>query len=83
MSRKGTFLRKGTAMRDLVRQAEALGFSVGLTRSHHLVFRRVGLQPIYASSSPSDHHSWLNTLAQLRRAVRSLDAGDSPCATSA
>lgn len=65
-------MRVHKKMRDTVKQAEKMGYTVEATSNGHLRFRHsnkaVGL--VIGPSTPSDARSSKNTLAQLRRNLR-------------
>ena len=58
--------------KDLRKIAKALqdqGFEVTETSRGHLEVRKDGRRVATLSGTPSDHRSWLNGIAQLRRAA--------------
>lgn len=60
---------KNSDMRELVKFAEGIGYSVELTKNKHLKFILPGNSPIFTSSTPSDYRSWTNCKARLKRLV--------------
>jgi len=52
----------------LIKEAERQGFTVQRTKRGHLQFRRDGRVVATAAGTASDHRSWKNTIADLRRA---------------
>lgn len=63
-------LRLSQDIRQLVEEAEALGFTMTKTRGGHLRFDRPGCQPVFSASTPGDRRTANNTLSQLRRSAR-------------
>ena len=55
-------------LRKLVKAAEAQGFGTFTNRKGHLVFTVDGQIVAIFSGTPSDHRSWTNSMARLRRA---------------
>lgn len=60
---------KNGEMRDLVEFAQNLGYSVEKSKGGHIKFVQPGVDPTFTSATPSDHRSWKNCRARLRRAV--------------
>lgn len=58
---------KSKDLRALVAQAVEHGAVASVTGSGHVKLTRPGLQPVIASSSPSDRMTVVNTRARLRR----------------
>jgi hypothetical protein len=57
--------------RSFTRRLEAQGWSVELTRGNHLVCRHPKARhPVFSGTTPSDHRSFKNLTAQLRRALK-------------
>lgn len=55
-------------LRRLVKRLEAQGFACRVTRNGHIVVSHNGRRVATLSGTPSDHRSWKNQLAALRRA---------------
>lgn len=63
--------------RDLITEAETMGFAAERTSGGHIKFTHPRYpDPIFTSSSPSDHRSVANCRAQLRRAVRLMEQAE-------
>lgn len=61
-------------VRDLVREAEGMGFVAEKTSGGHIKFTHPRFpDPIFTSSTPSDHRSVQNARSYLRRAVRLME----------
>lgn len=62
-------------LRKLVKAAEAQGFTTRTARTNHVQFFAPGERRACAcfASTPSDKRSWLNSLADLKRAGFVLD----------
>jgi hypothetical protein len=59
----------GNDIRKLLKAAENQGFTVERTAKNHWLIRNAdGLAVATVASTPSDHRTWANTLARLRRA---------------
>ena len=55
-------------VRDLTKALEKQGFEVTPSKSGHLIVRLDGRRIATLAGTPSDHRTWLNDLAALRRA---------------
>ncbi|MEV8098819.1 type II toxin-antitoxin system HicA family toxin [Kitasatospora sp. NPDC085879] len=55
-------------VRDLTKALEKQGFEVTPSKSGHLIVRLDGRRIATLAGTPSDHRSWLNTIAVLRKA---------------
>ena len=55
-------------MKRLIKQVEAQGFEVRLSKKGHYLFDKDGQRVAVASGTPSDHHARRNLLADLKRA---------------
>lgn len=67
--------RRGSELRELIAYAKELGFTCEQTNSNHLVFRRPGTMPVWASLSPSCRCARLNTRRDLKHAVAHAGEG--------
>ncbi len=54
--------------RELVKALEEQGFEVAPSKGGHFIVRKDGRRVSTLAGSPSDHRTWLNTIAALRRA---------------
>jgi hypothetical protein len=54
-------------VKELWRAAEAQGWEVGIAQNNHIIFRPPEGKAIFGPSTPSDHRSWKNLRAKLRR----------------
>lgn len=61
---------KNKDTRELIEFAKSLGFLAVPARSGHIKFTRPGCQPIFTSSTPSDHRAWLNAKSNMKRALK-------------
>lgn len=59
-------------LRDIRRlDGDLAGWEVERRQSGHLMCRHpLAARAVFCSGTPSDHHSWENLLAELRRALR-------------
>jgi predicted RNA binding protein YcfA (HicA-like mRNA interferase family) len=55
-------------LRKMVKALEAQGFETQTTKQGHVQVRKDGLVVTVFGGTPSDHRSWLNSLARARRA---------------
>lgn len=55
-------------LRKIIKELEAQGFEVRVTKKQHLQIRKNGQHVTVLAGTPSDHRSWRNGLAQARRA---------------
>lgn len=58
----------GSDLKKLIKALEAQGFTVEPTKGGHYTVRKDGRRVATLAGTPSDRRSWLNSLAQLRRA---------------
>ncbi len=56
--------------RELIREAEAIGYRAEPTRGGHIRLMHPSGATVTAASTPGDCRSWLNTRADLRRELR-------------
>ena len=57
--------------RQIARDLDCMGFDTGLTEKNHLRFtHRATGRVIYGPGTPSDHRSYKNVMAQVRRFIR-------------
>jgi hypothetical protein len=56
-------------------QEAAPDWEIDLTRSNHIRLRHPSGAVVIAALSASDHRSWANTVAHIRRAERAAKAG--------
>jgi hypothetical protein len=57
-----------TDMQNLIKEAEAMGWTAGITRNGHLRFTHPDRRTVFASSTPGDVRAIANTRGKLRRA---------------
>lgn len=62
-------MRVNKMMKPAADFAKANGFSVSLTRNHHLCFSREGCKPVFAGSTVSDHRAARNVISLLKRSM--------------
>lgn len=70
---KASVKRNGSEVRKLVAWAKDQGFHCERTKGSHIVFRRPNTVPVYSTLSPSCHHAYGNTRAELKRALRDAE----------
>lgn len=54
-------------LRELVKDLEANGYQVRITSKGHLQVKRDGMVITVFAGTPSDHRSWSNAMARLKR----------------
>lgn len=55
-------------LKKLVQALESQGFTVEMTRNSHYTVKKDGRRVATIAGTPSDGRSWMNAIAQLRRA---------------
>lgn len=55
-------------MKQLIKDAEAQGFEALVLKSGHVVFLLGGVRVTTFAGTPSDHRSWMNSMAYMKRA---------------